>query len=1169
MRNDDLLRKKIYDSLFAEVVGPDSLNSYRDPVSGEEILLTDVHGSPWQKYGAGILYPQRVRQIDQVVTQVVPDNPDDTPAEGRPDDTGDTETSASTRDDASATDDPVDLANQYMQSAMGFTFKTNLASENCNIKISFSAACYIQSDDLVPVKKRDENDEITDYLTRNGNQMLKRFWIRRPLPNVILDFELSPELFNESRVIYRDTEDNAWLSFQLINRSTAKDRNENTATFTVTIINNKNAGINDKAFYLYQCSMILETDSDDLIIPYHERTSQTDTDEEKAMALLYRKKPVFAIGHGCAAVWDSESLAVRRIITSVMPAYEMPQVAPTSHVDLSMFNLSDLAGEDEWQRGLQSLKDLVASYEAWIIPLNNDINILPDSYQEAAHANIRKCSANLERIRGGLDFLLEEDSKNALLCFKWMNRAMLWQQQRSKTDQRKWIRQGQGANAVFTLSPLNNGNNEFMSLDDYNQTHTPQRPVGRWRPFQLAFILMNLKSVWNGDESERGIVDLIWFPTGGGKTEAYLGLTAFQIFSRRIQGYGMFKTNALGTSVLMRYTLRLLTVQQYERAASLICACDLIRQNNLNSLGHERISIGLWVGGSNTPNTNRDAITNYNNLVEHNEESYNFIVLKCPCCGAQIGKVDNPTAQTRIKGLFRTDGANGRTYFKCENPLCEYGNEELPLYVVDEEIYDKSPTLVLGTVDKFAMIPWKKESARIFGFRNTANGVWSRIKPPELIIQDELHLISGPLGTMVGLYETMVQTLCNNYGKSEPPFLPGRENLNNFKPPKIVASSATISRAGDQVLALYGTQRLNIFPPQALEFGNTWFSEVKVISQEYPGRLYIGICPSGYQSAQTAIARTYAKVLQTVDVNNNEPGIDFYWTLMGYFNSIRELGGAASLVYGDIRERLSQIHARDLIVKPVRRIHYEELTGRISNEKIPLILKKLEIQIDNPDAVDICLATNMIATGVDISRLGLMFIHGQPKTTAEYIQASSRVGRSVPTGPGFILTLYSPSKPRDKSIYEHFLAYHARIYANVEPTSVTPFTISVRERALHAVIIGLIRHFSGGILHDTAALGNTDFTELSEMARDIIMNRCALIDLNEQTATAAMIDEFLRKWQGGFQYYGDAMNSGANHHNRLPLMYSASEEFPEEMKVRSVKTPTSMRGVDSESNIEI
>jgi hypothetical protein len=1164
MRDDDVLRKEIYDSLYSEVVGPDPLNPYRDVETGEEILLVGVHGAPWQKYGAGILYPQQVRPTSQEDSPDNSDIPTEMPQTNHGDDTAATENSAQTQDDAGVTDDPVDLANQFMQSAMGFTFRARIGSVNGKIRISFFASQYKKNDLLFPVKSRAVNGDITDYLTRDGNQVLKGYWVRKPLQLAPETIDLHEVKKKFTKVISRDADNNPLLTFQLINRSTANDKHENKGTFTATIINNKVSGHNDKDYYLYQCGLTLETDSDDLIVPYHERVSRTDTDEEKSMALLYRKRPVIAIGHGCAAVWDSEKPYATKISSSVIPAYEIPQVAPTSYVDLNMYDLSDLG---EWEnKGLKSLISLVDSYGSWINKMQTKARELPAEYREAANTNLLNCSETLERIKGGLEFLKDPNKIDALICFKWMNRAMLWQQQRSKTDQRKWINQGTDANEVFELAPLNDGSSTLCTLDEYIETHRPDRPVGRWRPFQLAFILMNLKSVWDENDTEREIVDLIWFPTGGGKTEAYLGLTAFQIFSRRIQGEIPFRKNALGTSVLMRYTLRLLTVQQYERAASLICACDLIRQDNPNSLGFEPISIGLWVGGKNTPNTNKDALVQYNSLKDRNDAYYNFIVLKCPCCGAQIGKVDHPTAAIKTKGLFRKDGPNGRTFFKCENPSCEYFSEELPLYVVDEDIYDKSPTLVLGTVDKFAMIPWKKESASIFGFREN-DGAWSRIKPPELIIQDELHLISGPLGTMVGLYESMVQTLCNNYGKLIPPFLP--EKFDHYKPPKIVASSATISRAGEQVLALYATERLNIFPPQALEFGHTWFSEEKVISKAFPGRLYVGICPSGYPSAQTSIARTYAKILQTVALKVDETEIDYYWTLIGYFNSIRELGGAASLVYGDIRERLSQIHTRDLIVSPVRRIHYEELTSRISNEKIPLILKKLETHAGTPEAIDICLATNMIATGVDVSRLGLMFIHGQPKTTAEYIQASSRVGRSVPSGPGFIVTLYSPSKPRDKSIYEHFQAYHGRIYANVEPTSVTPFTISVRERALHAVLVGLIRHLSNAILHTEAAVGNSDFATMSSKAKDIVLKRCAMIDHNELEATTVMIDDFFRKWQGGFQFYGDAMNAGANYHNRLPLMYSASSDFPEEMKVRSFKTPTSMRGVDSESNIEI
>jgi hypothetical protein len=273
-------------------------------------------------------------------------------------------------------------------------------------------------------------------------------------------------------------------------------------------------------------------------------------------------------------------------------------------------------------------------------------------------------------------------------------------------------------------------------------------------------------------------------------------------------------------------------------------------------------------------------------------------------------------------------------------------------------------------------------------------------------------------------------------------------------------------------------------PAQGLEFGDTWFSEEKSLEetdgegkQRYPSRKYVGVLASGYPSAQTSIVRTYASVLQKIkelSITNEYKLIDYYWTLLGYFNSIRELGGASSLVYGDIKERLGQIHNRDLITSEQRRYinRVEELTSRISSSEIPIILKKLETNYSSgkTQALDICLATNMVATGVDISRLGFMFIHGQPKTTAEYIQASSRVGREVPAGPGLIFTLYSSSKPRDKSHYEQFQGYHSRIYSNVEPTSVTPFSINARQKGLHAIFIALMRHFSIGELSHSPVL---------------------------------------------------------------------------------------------------
>jgi len=1176
IRNDDYLRKKLYDSLVTEIIGPDPENPYKDKDTGEELLLSDVHGSPDSKYGAGILFTQRIRESvndESSEEEISVDNEEFTfneEDENNTENNNDYRNPYTSSSDIEITNDPVDLANQYKQCAMGFTFRVKASSDKLNVKIKVQAASYKKN--LETIQQRFvRNGEIIPATKNDGTTpIMKNYWKRIPFIIEPISINLKDIESSKEFEIKKDSDGNKWLDLVIVNRTPLRDKEENILTFTVTIINRKEASHNDSHWYLYQCGINLESEQK-IIYPYQEKRKQTDTSEEDMLAMLYKKKPVYAIGHGCSAQWKMKGDKVEQIYTSHIPFFEMPQIAPTNEVEISMFNLSDIGN---WQKGLASLKELREKYRKWIDDLKKEIKQLDSIFLESANNNLESIEQNYKRINEGIELLLDEnDNLKAIKCFQWMNRAMLWQQQRSKVDQRKWIRKGTRNNYKWKLESLAKNFKEdggFISLKEFDALSKPEKPIGRWRPFQLAFVLMNLKACWDGKFEDRNIVDLIWFPTGGGKTEAYLGLCAFQIFSRRIQGTGLRKEDVLGTSILMRYTLRLLTVQQYERAASLICGCELIREKNRKQLGYEPISIGLWVGGANTPNKNSDGVQHLNHLRQNNNAEYNFIVMKCPCCGAQIGKIDHPTNDVRVKGIFRTDGNNARTYFQCENPHCEFKDKELPLTVVDEEIYNQAPTLVLGTVDKFAMIPWNKEAAKIFGFREKIQEkTWSRIKPPELIIQDELHLISGPLGSMVGMYETMVQSLCNNYELSEAPFLPKIENLNNFIPPKIIASSATISRSADQVKALYGSDKLNIFPPQGLEFGNTWFSQEKEISKESPGRLYIGLCAFPNQSAQTAIARAYARILQKVSLLEDENDIDYYWTLLGFFNSIRELGGASSLIHGDINERLSQIYIRDLITKRRRYLKDTELTSRIPNYEIPVILKELE----EKKSIDVCLATNMIATGVDISRLGLMFIHGQPKTTAEYIQASSRVGRDVPKGPGFVVTMYSPSKPRDKSIFEHFQAYHSRIYANVEPTSVTPFTVNVRERALHAVVIALIRHFSDGRMrgNDAARTDQSDFNHLKKLIERIILDRVETIDNNEFEETNAMYSQFIRDWQDkNFEYYGDAANHIINDHQKEPLMYSLGSEVPKRIiDSKSKPTPTSMRGVDSESNISL
>ena len=1204
------IRDEILSSVIKELVGPDQNPKYKDETTGEEILLASIHGSPKSRYGAGMLYPQQALNNE---TEYPGEEQEETNDEQDINEEGINDLIKSKRSNNGAGDEkdeePVGMANQYLPSAMGFTVRFKRQEED-EIKLLIRSAFYNKGIDKKPTKEL-KDGKIVVYTNKDGKTYDSDYWTRQPIQPDLLSLKLNslipPDKKSFDKVIKKRSDGSNWLVLRVFDRTTSIDREENLLTYTFVLINALHSVTDDSSNsnkILYQNELTLSTDSKSLIEPYKEKELRIDTNEEKELNLLYRNKRVYSIGHGTSVEWKvkknntSKYEIVKQIKTSVIPVYDLPQVAATAEVTLSMLELSD---KGDWEKAKESLKILKKRYQAWI----EDQDTLTDTdefknYRVAAKLNVKKCNLSLSRIDKGIQLLLSADENSDIVkCFRWMNRAMIWQQQRSKSKIRKWRKSGIGKNLKLTLDYLNEETKTtvFESLEDFHKGEFN----GKWRPFQLAFVLMNIESIINSKSKEREIVDLIWFPTGGGKTEAYLGLTAFNIFYRRIKGkkesnWGYYG----GTTVLMRYTLRLLTTQQYERAASLICACDLIRLENkkqreeelkYGELGEESISIGLWVGGTSTPNNVSEARAQLNNLSNEIKEEYNFVVMKCPCCGTQIGKVDGITSydkkSNRVRGIHKRDGKTGMVYFQCDNTSCEYSEIPLPLQVVDESIYKNPPTLLLGTVDKFAMIPWKKEAGNLFGFRKEDSKNMHRICPPELIIQDELHLIAGPLGTMVGLYETMIQTLCNDYNKIKPPFISIEEV--DFRPPKVIASSATISRAYEQVKNLYAIKnedQVSIFPAQGLEFGDTWFSEEKSLEelddlgmQRYPGRRYVGVLASGYPSAQTAIVRTYAMVLQRIkelSSINSKKTMDYYWTLLGYFNSIRELGGASSLVHGDIKERLRQIQSRDLIFKDEKRYlnRIEELTSRVASSDIPVILKKLETKFNagKTNALDICLATNMVATGVDISRLGMMFIHGQPKTTAEYIQASSRVGRKVPEGPGVIFNMYSPSKPRDKSHYEQFQGYHSRIYSNVEPTSVTPFSINARQKGLHAVIIGLTRHFSAGTLINTPDMSD-EFEELVPTIEKLVKERCMIIDPEEVTNTMKLFKNRINSWKtGGAQNYGDAYNSGIlKNDDFYPLMYASSSEVKEDMKFRPTPfaTSTSMRGVDTESVLSV
>ena len=901
---------------------------------------------------------------------------------------------------------------------------------------------------------------------------------------------------------------------------------------TFTLIN-KNKGArenirNEDCFFQVSFSV---SASEECFCPYKAASSKTDKEDEKSNLLLFRKKKTFAVGHGCSPAWvDDDSQTVNTITTEAIPSYEIKPIVPNElkSVALKMFDMSDLAKGDI----TSNLVQLNSEYEKWI---NEQEAIakkeFKDEFLKTAMRHIESCRVCLKRMKEGVELLKSNPKVNR--AFKLMNRAMLLQQLHYGIEMRNWIVEKGNITGL-----------EKAIIPDINDQATWQKnsdgslKVGSWRPFQIAFILINLHSMLDAKHPDRKMVDLIWFPTGGGKTEAYLGLSAFTIFLKRLKD-----KNDSGTTVLMRYTLRLLTAQQFQRAASLICACDKIRKENEEELGTPRITIGLWVGEL-TPNK-RDAAKKAFQIMEQGREEDNpFIVLKCPWCGSQMGYLKEARTN-KVKGYKRRKvGTKETIVYQCDNLQCDFSKADfnLPLVVIDEDIYDNPPTLLIGTVDKFAMLTWRPAARTLFGFRGNERP----FSPPELIIQDELHLISGPLGSMVGLYETMIEELCT---------------ANNIKP-KIIASSATISRAKEQINSLYGrgVENVNIFPAQCLSAGDSFFAYEEKNSDNAPGRLYVGVFASALPSHATAQVRVVSALLQSVKSIPvaEEKQRDPYWTAMTYFNSIRELGHAATLIRADISEYLNSIYIRKKIKGTERRfINVDrELTGRINSGQITDILEELQKEYPKEKyPIDVCLATNMISVGVDIPRLGLMTVIGQPKTTSEYIQATSRVGRSK-KGPGLVFTIYNCSKPRDRSHFEHFQEYHSKIYSKVEPTSVTPFSPPARERALHAILVGLIRFYS----EQNRELPNPFPTkEIIQKVKDIIFRRVSEIDKDEMQKTMEMLERRLEQWQHNLPIiYGSFAQT-----DNLPLMYPAGTNPSEQTKFRAWSTPTSMRNVDS------
>jgi len=1116
------MRTDILNFLKRELIGPDPVSPHIQ-ADGEEILINEP---PRLRYTAAILFPSpsaNGKGVTYSVTETTTASEQEIiegVAEDKIIESSDSvvnnNTSAIVSDDF---EEEIGLSNNFLPSAMGFSCLSKIPMEGFMIDITVGTY------------------ELSDYTYKrdDGAEVKRKAYFRRCHDQTLIveskDIPLVSGSFKEFALT--DSEKNPLgLVLNIRNRTHGIESGSDIHLLTFTLINKHHGSSsnvkNEDCFFQVSFSVAAP---EPCFCPYKLAISKSDQEDEKSNHLLYRKKKTFAVGHGCSPTWSDVNYEnTSKISAEIIPSYEIKPVVPNElrNVALKMYDMSDLASGDITE-GLSALNH---EYENWI---NDQEAIahaeLTGEFLETAMRHIQSCRTCLQRMRNGVELLKNNSTVNR--AFRLMNRAMLLQQLHYGIDTRHWIVENGLIQGLKEASMPN-----IKDTSTWAKNPDGSLRVGSWRPFQIAFILINLNAMLDSNHPDRKIVDLIWFPTGGGKTEAYLGLSGFTIFLKKLKD----KEDS-GTSILMRYTLRLLTAQQFQRAAALICACEIIRTEFKEELGIDRITIGLWVGEL-TPNKRIDATRIFKKMGEGQEDDNPFVILKCPWCGSQMGPVKG-TGRNEVKGykLRKVDG-HDTVIYKCDNENeCEFSKENfrLPLVVIDEDIYNDPPTLLIGTVDKFAMLPWRPEARALFGFKD--NG---RKTPPELIIQDELHLISGPLGSMVGLYETMIEELCT-YKEVKP---------------KIIASSATISRAKEQIHSLYGrgTENVNIFPAQALNAGDSFFAYEENNSNFTPGRLYVGIFASALPSHATAQVRVVSALLQSVKSIPvaDEKSRDPYWTLLTYFNSIRELGHAATLIRADITEYLNSIYIRKKITGNNRRfINVDrELTSRINSSQITDILEELLKEYPNEKyPIDVCLSTNMISVGVDIPRLGLMAVIGQPKTTSEYIQATSRVGRSK-KGPGLVLTIYNCSKPRDRSHYEHFQEYHSKIYSKVEPTSVTPFSPPARERALHAILVGLVRFYS----EQNRELPNPfPRNEILQKVREIIFRRVSEIDYDEKEKTAEMLERRISQWQNNLPIvYGSF-----NQNDDIPLMYPAGTNPSEQVKLRAWATPTSMRNVDS------
>lgn len=968
--------------------------------------------------------------------------------------------------------------------------------------------------------------------------------------------------------------------------------------------------------WLFQSRLHVTAGGEAAFLPVRDVLEQDraeDDEEVRRLDLQYRHRLEFAIGRTCSVGWEASpgSRRASSVWTTWLPVAETPQTRAGA-VANALLSMDALAGAsaDDLRHGLSPL---VEGYGSWLNQQAAEAVQLPEHLRDVAGELVDEARRVYARLAAGLEHVIADPQ--ALECFQFMNEVMRDQRLHSQ------------------IAALRSSTPDLTIEQAREQVLARGETAASWYPFQLAFILMQLPALTDPAAELRGgelaKVELLFFPTGGGKTEAYLGLAAYTFAVRRRQGLLHTADGLLdgrdGIAVIMRYTLRLLTAQQFQRATAMVCAAELVRRRDEARWGSEPFRIGLWVGTDVSPKRWEEANEQLRKANEYGQ-GHRLTVLqiqRCPWCGTPI-----------TPAQVRAESATRRVLVRCGDDLgrCPFSpgggvDEGLPVLTVDEEIYRLTPAFVIATVDKFARLAREGEAASLFGYvagRCGRHGyvhpdyagcsittthkaeaglpaasvrTVPRLRPPDLIIQDELHLITGALGTAVGLFEVAVETLSS-----------WRDAAGRTVRPIIVASTATVRNAVEQVYALYG-RRVEMFPPQVLDVADTFFSKEVPISPDNPGRRYVGVSAQGVRlsSAEIRVAEVLLSAGQLL-FDRSGPAADPYMTLVGYFNATRELAGMSRYIGDDVQTRVRSPKRGSGFPRrygSFGQLNTGELTARIASGDIGRTLDDLALEFD-PDhytsaamqariaaaaaghptprparaPLDVVLATSMLQVGVDVQRLGLMVVVGQPKNTAEYIQASSRVGRDPRRRPGLVVALGNWARPRDLAHYEQFRHYHETFYAQVEALSVTPFSPTALERGLDAVLVAAARvlqgHLADGLSPERSAwrVGQQQETLTALVGR--LQQRILAAARSESTAEHAgqRLANRLDQWNAR---YAHAQGSGqtlvyervGDSNTLTPLMIS-----PENVRAHPPGTPRppfvvahSMREVQPEINL--